>query len=205
MRILALDPGVSTGWAIIDVEPHRISAVSYGVIPIIKPGIEGLVSCTREFLNWAVRSYSLRESSCDVVFEEMIKTYKVPTMREALEVRGVIRDWCVQNKPVDSFAYDPNEIRRQLGLPLKGKVKTYVAEFVKRVLGYKPVGPDHVTDAFAVGIAHAVKTGVWHARITLPQSVLAGENRSAPRTKGTMPDRMSSAEYLEMLRAGKIA
>lgn len=216
MKILALDPGECTGWALIEVH-HGLRALGYGIVPRLHPGISGLVRSTREWLEWAAQVFELRTSDCDVTFEEAIGSYQLKTRREGLEVRGVIREWCATNKPVDSFAYTPQQVRMQLGLPLKGTVKSDMRLWVERALGYKPCGPDHVTDAIGVGLCHALKIGAWRARIVLPErsSIRAHDKRGrfvgdddaakVPARIGEGPaDRMTCEEFRRKLAAGEL-
>lgn len=209
-RILALDPGETSGYGLIEVE-RGVRVVTYGIIPRLRPHSAGLVYSVRQWLEWAAPTFNLRGSDCDVAFEEAIQNYKAPTRTEAAEVRGVIREWCAINKPVDSFAYTPTQIRLQLGLPLKGTVKSDMRMWVERALGYKPCGPDHVTDALGIALCHALKIGAWHATIRQPERAparskgeqFAGETpqRSGERVD---EDRMTSEEFRRKLASGEL-
>ncbi len=202
LRILGLDPGETTGWALIEVTKHTLTALGYGVVWVTRAGPAGLVSCTREWLDWAALTFDLRGSGCDVAYEEMVKTYH-PTRKEAQEVRGVIREWCCHNKPVDSFAYTPEAVRDQLGISNAQGVKERVKTFVSRALGYTPRGPDHVWDAFGVGMAHAIRIGAWHARINCEVQV-KGHAARARSVAGALPSRMTAAEFREMMKGGRL-
>lgn len=202
MRVLGLDPGVNTGFAIIDVTTDTLRAVSYGVIPVVHGGATGLVKSTLEWLDWAAGCFDLRGSDCDIAFEEMVYSPR-PTHREAHEVRGVIRGWCEQNKPVDTFGYSPDQVRDQLGIPQVRGVKQMVKTVVTRALGYTPTGPDHGWDALAVAIAHAIRINAWHARL---RPIVPSQGKAAKVTSiaGALPARMTAAEFRDMIKAGRI-
>lgn len=209
MIILGLDPGESTGYGLIEVEKTGVRALHYGVIERLRPGVAGLVYSVREWLEWAAPTFGLRNSDCDIAFEDVILSYQSKTRKESLEARGVIREWCATNKPVDSFAYTPLQVRQQLGLPLKGTVKKDMAMWVERALGYKPCGPDHVTDALGVALCHALKIGVWRAHITLPQRragiVVQGKPKGITVDVALrLPDRMSAEEFREKIARGEL-
>ncbi len=211
-RILGLDPGETTGYALLEAEKTGIRALTYGVIPRLRPGASGLVYSVREWLEWAAPTFDLRGSDCDIVFEELILSYQSKTRKESLEARGVIREWCATNKPVDSFAYSPSQVRQQLGLPLKGSVKKDMAMWVERALGYRPCGPDHITDACGVALCHALKIGVWRAHITLPQKQAKGLSVAVKTTDGCVEtsvrpqaeSRMTAAEFREAIARGEL-
>jgi Holliday junction resolvasome RuvABC endonuclease subunit len=210
--ILGLDPGESTGFGLISVEKSRIEVITYGVIPRLRPGVDGLMWSVRTWLEWAAPTFGLRGSDCDIAFEEAIDSYRVKTRREALEARGVIREWCATNKPVDSFPYTPMQVRLQLGLPLKGSVKKDMAWWVARALGYNPCGPDHVTDALGVALCHALVIGGWQAHIRLPDRgpVVSSKARmpqnaaTAASGRQSQQDRMSAEEFKQKLARGDL-
>lgn len=202
MRILGLDPGVNTGFAVIDATTDTLRAVSYGVIPVVHGGPTGLVKSIREWLDWAAATYELRGSGCDITYEEMVLTSQ-PSWKEAQEVRGVIRAWCELNKPVDSFAYTPEQVRDQLGIPQTRGVKEMVKRIVSKALGYVPTGPDHGWDALAVAIAHAIRINAWHARL---RPIVPSQGRAAKvkSIAGALPARMTAAEFREMIKTGRV-
>jgi len=204
MRVLGLDPGETTGFALIDVSGKHLEAVTYGIIPRLYPGDAGLVKSVREWLEFFTVVQKLRTSGNEFAFEEAIARYRMPTRREAVEVRAVIREWLIINKPVDFKSYTPQEIRSQFGLPQKGPVKAATADFVSKCLGYKPNGPDHVTDAFAVALCHALHLNIWLPQIDMRKYSAMASRAVGHRSKPIDVGRMTSAELRDAINSGKV-
>jgi Holliday junction resolvasome RuvABC endonuclease subunit len=206
-RILALDPGLTTGFALIDLSGSgkTLTVLDYGVVPIVRAGQAGFVGSLHEWLERYVVWWDLRGSGCDIVFEEGLPCYRLPTRKEATEARGVIRAWCELHKPVDHFGYLPNEVRSQLSLPTRGPVKTAAATFVARALGFRPIGPDHVTDAFAIALAHALRQNYWRPHLGWNANIEVV--RAAKKRRKVSPaidaGRMSTQQALRLLDSGK--
>lgn len=150
MRILGLDPGESTGYAVIDVEGERLEVVSYGVVAVTAPGREGLVQSIAEFCT--------ADTSDSGAFSEIVQMPKVPTSHKALEVQGVVRMF-------GFTGYNPSTVHSQLGTRKKADTRALVG----RILGFQIRGDsgDHIRDAFAAAFCHALKLGVWQPRIDL--------------------------------------
>ena len=205
-KILALDPGQCTGFGLIEsVKGAAPALLDYGIVPVIGQGLGALVASTKNWLDDYVGKHGLRGSDSDVVFEESICVYTLKTRSEGKEVRGVIRAWCEQNKPVDYVAYTPAAVRSQLDLPQKGTVKTYAKNFVELVFGQEFVAvPDHVTDALVVGLAHALREGLWTAKIGMRKVEARMQTRGVARRTSDGPVRMSAEQYQRLVKAGAI-
>ncbi len=223
-RILSLDPGISTGYSLLECSNshHTITALDYGVIALLHAGDGGLVLSVAEWLEEFCRRWpGFRGSGNEIIFEESILSYRLKTRQEVQEVRGAIRAWCETNKPMDYRGYKPEEWRSGLGLSLKGNVKREARVFVQRCLGYQPNGADHGWDALAIGIAHAVGCGYWRLRlgpgIPLERAVGAAQTRLAQKTGDSLHGikrvpqqragaqvRMTQAELREYLGRGGI-
>jgi Holliday junction resolvasome RuvABC endonuclease subunit len=154
MRISGLDPGESTGFAIIDVTNDNLEVIDYGEIAVTKPGLPALLRAIWTFVG---------EHRGVIVFEEFIPSQKMRTTKEAAEVRGVIRLRTSFPDCAGSTSYYPATIRSQLGCKNKVEVKA----FVERILGMKIRGKDHVHDAMAAAMCHAIKLGIWQPRMDL--------------------------------------
>ncbi len=199
MRILGLDSGEETGYAIIDAANGQMSVHTYGVIPITHPGLGGLL---KDVWFW-LRQYE----ECVIVFEEFIISPKLRTTKEAAEVRGVIRLFCsIYGTLQESESYAPATIRSALECKNKAEIRKMIQD---DILGYKVRGKDHVTDAMAVALCHAVKLGLWDIPRTKKDRdfsltrQLGGHQAKSPQTLEAV-ESMSAAELGEALKAGKI-
>jgi len=207
VRILSLDPGESTGYALLHCSNsgQTIQALDYGVIVLLHPGDGGLVRSICDWLEEFCRRWEFRPSGNEVVFEDYIRTYKSPRSKESIEAVGAVRLWCENNKPVDYRTYTPQEWRSAVGLPLKGPyIKRAARQFVSRCLGYLPNGADHGWDALAIGIVYAIQAGAWRCSL---KPLTADIKRARIRMENAPAGgqvRMSTAEFRELVREGRI-
>ena len=79
--------------------------------------------------------------------------------------------------------HHPSTIHSSLGT----RNKTDTKVFVSRVLGFKPSSIDHVADAFAVAMCHALKMGWWQARIDLRSDRTRDKSSRNPRSHARNP------------------
>ena len=105
--IFALDPGETTGYALASFKGGDITVIDYGIIPTINKTYHNRLSSLDLWLQWACATFGLLGSQTDIVYEDLIQSYKLRTRKEATEIRGVIKSWCGKYKPVDSFGYTP--------------------------------------------------------------------------------------------------
>lgn len=145
--ILGLDPGASTGFAKCSFWGEKIAVLDYGIVPMQGADVDSLVSGIH---NWIF----LNRGDHKIVFSAIPYIPKRRTHHPSLEIQGIIR-------AAGGIGYNPSTIHSQLDTKNKADTK----QFVTRVLGWKPTAIDHVTDAFAVCMAHALKIGCWHPHI----------------------------------------
>lgn len=155
MVIIGIDPGETSGWAAIRICNGRPRLLDYGLIPRLAAGQSGLLSSVMYWLDNLSSRFDIE--SVIIVYEEVIKSYKINTRIESTEVRGIIRHWCNKYLHGRNYSILPVQVRSQLGVPTKGSKKN-IALFIERVFGFKPTGPSHVTDAIAVALAQAVRS-----------------------------------------------
>jgi Holliday junction resolvasome RuvABC endonuclease subunit len=191
MRILALDPGESTGFAYIEIDNGNLLVQSYGEIPITHPGLHGMLC---DIHHW------LTDQVSDVVlFEEFIISPRLRTSKESIEARAVIRLFASGWHIGDWAALHPATVRSALGV----KNKTEIRRLVESILGFKVRGKDHVTDAIALGMAYAIKQGVWY-----PTAINTGDFSLSDRTgsaKRKTPAQATDDELREMVKRGEVA
>jgi Holliday junction resolvasome RuvABC endonuclease subunit len=197
VRILGLDPGEETGYGCIDVADKVLTVVEYGVIPITKPGLEGLLQNTWAWLNNSAPKWL--DAAC---FEEFIIAPKMRTTKESTEVRAIIRLWATINQI--GVAYYPATVRAQTGC----KNKVAIRKWVEDTLGFKVRGKDHVPDALSIAMCHAIKLGLWYPTgLNQPDfsltRKLGGKQTKSPQTVEEVA-KMSATELGDALKAGKI-
>lgn len=195
MRILALDPGEACGFAVIEVSGDTLQVLDYGEIPILHPNLDGML---KDVWNW-LRSRS--EKNTEVAFEEFIPSQKIKTTREAAEVRGVIRLWTsLCEKPYGT--YSAAKVRGTLGVKNKAEART----LVERLIGMKVRGRNHVADAFAVAICHALHVSTWAPKIDVSGGDFTLNRKLGGKKlpKDVDPEKMSKTELSEALRSGEI-
>ena len=186
MIILGLDPGLKTGYAIVcatpqtaDIPRSAVRIMGYGIIPIIGEGRKAFVDSVRDWLE--------RVEYDEAAFSEIVQMPKCPTSHAAIEVQGVIRAW-------GAVGYHPSTIHSQLGTANKADTR----QFTKRVLGWQPQGEDHVSDAIAAALCHALKLGVWQPVIDLRRQPAEPIRRT--RKAATMTDEQA----IQAVREGRL-
>jgi Holliday junction resolvasome RuvABC endonuclease subunit len=196
MIILALDPGEETGYAKIEIDGLKnLKVTDYGTIPVINPGLDGLLDSV---WLWLYRETPPgKQSEITIVFEDFIPSSRLRTSRESVEVRGVIRLFCTQRCHYWA-SYQPATVRAQLSVANKKEARL----FVERVLGFKLKGKDHIPDAFAVALCHAIKAGKWIPQIDLSRPL--PERRAARNGREVDPSKMTPEELRAAINSGKV-
>ena len=182
-KILGIDPGEQTGWAVLICENGRAKLQGFGVIPVTEPGRLGLL---RSVYNWL----STHTDGAETCFSEIVQMPRVPTSHPAVEAQGVVRLW-------GATGYNPSTVHSQLGT----RKKSDVAGYLERLFGVR-VRPDHAADACASALCHGVKTGVITRLDVAPKEEPSGLR--APRGKRIEEKSdYSNDELIEMIRTGK--
>lgn len=196
-KILSLDPGEETGYAIIDFADQTMTVLTYGVIPITSPGLGGLLLNVAHWVDKHLPEVDL------AAFEDFIPSQRLRTTREAGEVRGVIRYVGELTTPGKVTAYMPQSVRSALGL----KDKKAIRAFIQDLLGFKVRGKDHVTDAIAVGMCHAVKLGLWHPNKFAQSGDFSLTRELGGKQTSNNPDELAKlrgAELAAAIKSGKV-
>ncbi len=197
-KILALDPGEEVGFAFIDFTEQKMILGDYGVIPVTLPGVGGLLRCVWQWLNSAVALDQF------IVFEEFILAPKMRTTKEAAEVRGVIRLFGTTNIAAGTMtSYYPQSVRAALGLKNKKEIRA----FIQNLLGFKIRGKDHVTDAIAIGMCHAVKLGLWYPNKHAQEGDFSLTRNIGGKQTSSDPDELAKLRGPELaaaIKSGKV-
>jgi crossover junction endodeoxyribonuclease RuvC len=165
MTILALDPGLTTGYAILDLTGSRLCLSPTAVAPagILVPstaGMPGQRILLRRWLRWIVPHVN------EIAIEGEIMVASVPSMLEVVKVREIIDDTLSQLGKLPCY-YAPSTVKSVIkrlsgsqdkGLPTKAELRRMLSPLLK--LDW-PLGVDHVSDAIAIAITHADKTHGW--------------------------------------------
>lgn len=166
--ILALDPGGVTGFAVVQIDtPDRPLVIRhYGVIPQLSAGRAGLLAGTDRFLKaWLPRVD-------EIAMEDGIEAYNLRTQSEAWEVRGCIRLAGEQaGKPV--ACYHPSTVKSLICPAGKDRPKATKKQVRDKTCGILavtwPIPCDHISDALAVAVTHAVKVHHWRPPGYIPK------------------------------------
>jgi crossover junction endodeoxyribonuclease RuvC len=153
--ILALDPGMTTGWAELETtggSQFETYLLGFGEIPVLGDGIDALIASTRR---WLERWYENAPVMTDVAFEGPLNAYSVRTAVELHEVRGAIRSWC-QSVEMPHYAYHPSTVKAAV-TGKAGATKAMVAAAMKRQFAVPKFPTDHASDAVAIGCTHLIK------------------------------------------------
>lgn len=198
VRILALDPGEETGFAFIDFAEQKMILQDHGVIPVTSPGLGGLLWSVWHWLELKVGDDLL------LVFEEFILAPKMRTTKEAAEVRGAIRLFGTINIAAGTMtSYYPQSVRAALGLKNKKEIRA----FIQNLLGFKIRGKDHVTDAIAIGMCHAVKLGLWYPNKYAQEGDFSLTRNIGGKQTSSDPDELAKLRGPELaaaIKSGKV-
>lgn len=167
MKILALDPGLTTGYAFLDCDADgsglRLSDRAIppaGILVPAQAGMPGLRVLLRRWLD------AILPDVDEVCAEGEISTVLVHSNIESLKVREIIDDHITQFGLMVSY-YAPSTVKATIkrlsnsqdkGLPTKAQLRRLMTPLLNITW---PLGVDHVSDAICVGIVHAHKTHHW--------------------------------------------
>lgn len=165
MILLALDPGLTTGYAVLNLDGPVLRLTSTAIQPagILVPaqaGMPGQRLLLRQWLTWIVPHVH------EVAIEGEIQAADVPSMIETIKVREIIDDTLTQLGRLPTY-YAPSTVKATVkrlsgsqdkGLPTKAQLRKLMAPLLNITW---PLGVDHVSDAICVGITHAHKTHHW--------------------------------------------
>ena len=191
-RILGLDPGEATGYCLLDFnDSDKPSVIDYGAIPITAEGRKGMVTGTYD---WIVRHVEEWNHPI-VVLSEIVQMPGRPTSHKAVEAQGVCRLFA-------DTGYNPKSTHSTLHT----KKKKDAREFAIAAIGIKlPGASDHVYDAAAVAMSHAMRMGIWYPRLLgLPlevapvkktKSIPADDAQLAELSKEEIAARFKSGEF----------
>ena len=152
MNILGIDPGLGrTGWAIVEEEKGKISAVAYGCIETEKNGKEELR--LRLLSSEIVKIIDKFEPDV-LAIEKLFFNKNVKTALSVGQARGVVI-LAAANKGLIVEEYTPLQVK--ISVTGYGRAdKNQVGLMVKSSFNLKEVPkPDDAADALAVALTHA--------------------------------------------------
>ena len=151
MRILGIDPGIATtGFGIIEINGHKITAISYGAI--ITPPEHSLgkrLLTIESNLTTIINNH--QPDVCAI--EEVFFSKNVKTAITVSHARGVMV-FCMEKMEIPVFNYTPTAIKSAItgyGNAEKKQVQFMTKELLKL---NKIPKPDDVADALAIAICH---------------------------------------------------
>lgn len=150
MRVLAIDPAVrNTGFAVIEGDQHKQSAIDYGVISIpTKIPQSGALSAVRTGLSNLITQYRP-----DVVAVEGI--IYVQSVRTAISM-GAARAVALiaaADAGLEVYEYAPKKIKKAV-VGNGNADKAQVAFMVRALLELSETPPHDAADAIAIAVAH---------------------------------------------------
>ena len=167
MTILALDPGLTTGYAFLDCDADgsglRLSDRAIppaGILVPAQAGMPGLRVLLRRWLDAVLPTVD------EVCAEGEISTVLIRSNIESLKVREILDDHITQFGLSVSY-YAPSTVKATIkrlsgshdkGLPTKAQLRKLTTQLLNITW---PIGVDHVSDAIAVGVTHAAKQHDW--------------------------------------------
>lgn len=173
MIILALDPGLTTGYAFMELtDDGNLSiwdafAQPAGILVPARSGMPGLRSLLRLWLDVVLPDVD------EVCAEGEISTVLMRSNIESLKVREILDDHITEYGRTPTY-YAPTTVKatiKQLsgesfkGLPLKTRMRRMLGP----IMGIDwPLGVDHISDALAVGVTHAFKIHGWRPANYMP-------------------------------------
>lgn len=192
-RILGLDPGEATGYCLLDFnDGEKLSVVNYGTIPIVSEGRKGMVIGTADWLMRHIEEWN----NPIVVLSEIVQMPGRPTSHKAVEIQGVCRLYA-------EVGYNPMSTHSTL----KTKKKKDARAFAIAAIGIKLAGAsDHVYDAAAVAMSHAMRMGVWYPiglgqQLDLPAVAKKSKRQSIEDIE---PDQLTNEQVLAGIKNGTI-
>lgn len=206
MTIYALDPGETTGWAVVVFDGETPAVWQYGAVERAPDWPGTLVLLGRwltEHVFYHPDGWPAPDAIC---FEEWVPAMSLASRKEAQEARGVIRyrleDWrrsC--NAPAWS-SYQPRQVRAALGVATgakKAAIRTRIEELLDTKLAQKAVD---AVDAIAVALTHLVRSGLWTPGLVVTPTGTARAQRVADeQIDGTTP--AGRAKLARLLAEGK--
>lgn len=151
-RILSIDPGITSGWCIVEVDDQlNVKVVEYGEIPVLATGLDNLLLSVWGWLNNMWRR-GLALTFHELVFEGPLNIYGSMTQTELHEVRGIIRLWAAFYE-VPHADYHPMVVKKAVTGSAKG-TKNEVAAAVRGFFDLPKLPTDHVSDALAIALTH---------------------------------------------------
>ncbi|MEP7162224.1 MAG: crossover junction endodeoxyribonuclease RuvC [Candidatus Moraniibacteriota bacterium] len=152
MKILGIDPGTATiGWAVIEADGPKVSAVGYGHISTSKDDLpETRLQEIRDDLVAILKRYHPEEGAV----EELFFFNNQKTAIAVSQARGVIL-LTLKDFGLRLSGYTPLEVKQALTNYGRAE-KKQVQIMVKTILKLKEIPtPDDTADALAIAMCHA--------------------------------------------------
>lgn len=152
MLVIGIDPGIErTGYALVHIDGHAISASEYGCITTSAKLTlsERLVELKRD-----LDSLLVRHKPGAAVIERLVFVHNVTSALAVGQARGVIM-LALQERGIIVSEYSPSEVKQ--AVTQNGAAdKLAVGNAVRLIYGLKEVPkPDDAADALALAVCHA--------------------------------------------------
>jgi Holliday junction resolvasome RuvABC endonuclease subunit len=197
-NILGIDPGETTGWAVVAIRDDGSMAIlGYGTIALTADnwpdalvqtgdGIEGLLHGDEEI--------------SDIAIEAGIIASGIPTSPKANEVRGVVKYVCSEHRQREGntvlVEYQPNAIKAVIRD--KKMTKADTRKWIAGLFGVPALKSPDMADAIAVAAAHGVK--LYAARFPYPGFVATSAAGKSKQKKSDPNDLLNLPD--DVLKAG---
>lgn len=202
MKILGIDPGETTGYAVIEAPAdgdRKMKLLDYGTIPTPAQTWEGHLHEQKQFIWRKCEDID----DMEVAYEVGIQAAKCVTSPAANEMRGVLKctlyELLMAGRIVAYHGYHPGTIKKCIR---SGKLtKAEMRKWVAALFGTGALKSPDMADAIAVAACHAVT--VHKARFPCDVVSLPSNARGGKQKQNAL-DSLTADEIREGIRTGKL-
>ncbi|NQT81475.1 crossover junction endodeoxyribonuclease RuvC [bacterium] len=161
MRVIGVDPGSRvTGYAVVEFDGNRISALDYGCI---KPPSASPLSKRYVLIYDTLQKLISRFEPQEMAVESSFYCKNVSSALKLSQVRGVVL-LAGSKANLDIYEYSPRKVKQAVvghGSAAKQQVQSMVAQILSLE---KPPASEDASDALAVAICHVHSMSAPHTR-----------------------------------------
>lgn len=161
MRVLAVDPAVrNTGYAVLEGDPRRPSALAYDVITVPdRLPQSAALSAVRSHLVHLITQYQPDEVAVEGII--YVQSHRTAISMGAARAAALI---AAADHGLPVFEYAPRKVK--MAVVGRGTAdKSQVAFMVRALLGLAETPPPDAADALAIGLAHLQASDPLKARM----------------------------------------
>jgi len=193
MKILGIDPGQTTGWAVIEIGKDRIiKPIDFGTIPVLSNHPHAPLECVYD---WLRDEYHVNERFQVLVYEEAPTKGRFVSYWQH-QLLGVVKLFIYQEPELKSYRYHAVTVKATLGCGrmTKAQMQTRISAF----LGIQRIKSPDAADAMALACTCALR--IYGAQ--WPQGIGQIE---APRARGgrKKADSLTPEQMAEAIRTGR--